>query len=147
MIFCFRRTLRVKWIKTDSRYIYRFRDDIFVVWTHGSVALNLFLNYLNNLDDTGKIKFTMQFADENGLELLDLKLKIIEGKINVDVYSKPGNSFMYVLPSICYPYKNIRNCFETATHLWHHGGITEKKICLFFFSCYYLSEKISLFIY
>ena len=81
------------------------------------MALNLFLNYLNNLDDTGKIKFTMQFADENGLELLDLKLKIIEGKINVDVYSKPGNSFMYVLPSICYPYKNIRKCFETATHL------------------------------
>ena len=87
----------------------RFRDDVFVVWVHGSAALNLFLDYLNNLDDTGKIKFTMQVANENGHDLLDLKLKIVEGKITVDVYSKPTNSLMYVLPSTCYPYKNIRN--------------------------------------
>ena len=49
----------------------------------------------------------MQVADENGLEFLDLKLKIVEGKVNVDVYSKLSNSFTYVLPSTCYPYKNI----------------------------------------
>ena len=61
----------------------RFRDDVFVVWTHGCAALNLFLDYLNNLDNAGKIKFTMQVADENGLQLLDLKVKIVEGKINV----------------------------------------------------------------
>ena len=51
----------------------------------------------------------MQVADENELQFLDLKLKIVEGKVNVDVYSKPTNSFTYVLPSTCYPYKNIRN--------------------------------------
>ena len=35
----------------------RFRDDLFVVWTH----------------DTGRIKFTMQIADDlNRLEFLDL---------------------------------------------------------------------------
>ena len=49
----------------------------------------------------------MQVADETVLEFLDLKLKIVKGKINVDVYSKPTNSFTYVLPSTCYPYKNI----------------------------------------
>ena len=85
----------------------RFRDDFFVVWAHGSAVLNLFLDYLNKIGDTGKIKFTMQVADETGLEFLDLKLKIVKGKINVDVYSKPTNSFTYVLPSTCYPYKNI----------------------------------------
>ena len=51
----------------------------------------------------------MQVADENGIEFLDLKLKIVEGEINADVYSKPTNSFTHVLPSTCYPYKNIRN--------------------------------------
>ena len=51
----------------------------------------------------------MQVADENGLEFLDLELKIVEGKINVDVYSKPINSFTYALPLSCYPHKNIRN--------------------------------------
>ena len=87
----------------------RFRDDLFVVWRHGSVALNLFLDYLNNLDDTGKIEFLMQVANKNGLELLDHKLKIVAGKICGDVHSKPTNSFTYVLQSTYYPYKNIKN--------------------------------------
>ena len=51
----------------------------------------------------------MQSADDNGLEFLDLKLKIQNGKISVDVYSKPTNSFTYVMPSTCYPRKNINN--------------------------------------
>ena len=51
----------------------------------------------------------MHVANKNGPELLDLKLKIIEGKRNVDVYSKPTNGFMYVAPSTCNPYKNIKN--------------------------------------
>ena len=58
----------------------RFRDDVSVVWAHGSAALNLFLDYHSNLDDTAKIKFTMRVADENGLEFLDLKLKLLKAK-------------------------------------------------------------------
>ena len=87
----------------------RFRDDAFSVWTHDVNTLPVFLDYLNNIDSTGKIKFTMQIADDNGLEFLDLKLKIQNGKISVDVYSKPTNSFIYVMPSTCYPRKNINN--------------------------------------
>ena len=45
------------------------------------------------MDTTVKIKFTMEIASENGLEFLDLKLKIVEGKIKVDVHAKPTNSF------------------------------------------------------
>ena len=45
---------------------------------------------------------------ENGLELLDLKLKMNENnKITIDVFSKPTNSFTYVMPSTCYPSNNI----------------------------------------
>ena len=55
------------------------------------------------------IKFTMKTADKNGIKFLDLKFKIVEGKINADVYFKPTNSFTYVLPSTSYPYENIRN--------------------------------------
>ena len=57
----------------------------------------------------GKIQFTMQAAGDDGLEFLDLKLKMVNGKISVDVFSKPTNSFTYVLPSTCYPNRNIRN--------------------------------------
>ena len=32
----------------------RFRDEVFLVWTHGSASFNLFLDYLHNLDDWAK---------------------------------------------------------------------------------------------
>ena len=86
----------------------RFRDDVFIVWTHDTAKLPSFLDYLNNIDGTGKIKFTMQIADDvNGLEFLDLKIICLNGKLSVDVYSKPTNRFTYVMPSTCYPMKNI----------------------------------------
>ena len=49
----------------------------------------------------------MQIADENGLEFLDLKLKM--NKITIDVFSKPTNSFIYAMPSTCYLPNNINN--------------------------------------
>ena len=69
---------------------------------------------MNNTDTTGKIKFTMSVANEPVLEFLDLSLHIGEHNKNcVDVlansFMKPTNSFMYILPSTCYPKKNINN--------------------------------------
>ena len=51
----------------------------------------------------------MQTAGDNGLEFLDLKLKMVNGIISVDVFSKPTNSFTYVLPSTCYHNRNTKN--------------------------------------
>ena len=86
-----------------------FRDDVFSVWTHNINTIPAFLD-LNSIDSTGKIKFAMQIADENGLAFLDLKLKMNENnKITIDVFSKPTNSFTYVMPSTCYPSNNINN--------------------------------------
>ena len=90
----------------------RFRDDVFSVWTHDVDTLPAFLDYLNNIDSTGKIKFTMQIANDSGLEFSDLKLKIQNGKIGVDVYSKSTNSFTYVMPITCYPRKNINITYQ-----------------------------------
>ena len=33
----------------------------------------------------------------------------IYGRISVEIYAKPTNSFTYVLPSTCYPRNNINN--------------------------------------
>ena len=51
----------------------------------------------------------MEIADKNRLEFLDLKLKIVEGKIRVDVYAETTNSFSYTSSNTCYPNKNICN--------------------------------------
>ena len=51
----------------------------------------------------------MQVQDEDGIEFLDLKLKLENSKITVDVFAKPANSFRYVLPTSCYPRKSLNN--------------------------------------
>ena len=72
----------------------RFHDDIFVAWEHETDTLPSFLDYLNSLDEAGKIKFTMKIADQGkGLEFLDLKIECVDGKLSVDVFAKPTNSF------------------------------------------------------
>ena len=95
------------------QYIFKikktFRDDVWTIWTHGSDTLESFLDYHNQIDSTGKIKFTMQVQDEDGIEFLDLKLKLENSKIAVDVFAKPTNSFTYVLPTSCYPRKSLNN--------------------------------------
>ena len=80
----------------------RFWDDVFVVGTYGSASVSLFLKYVNNIYKTGKIQFTMQATGYDGLEFLDLNPKMTNGKISVDAFSKPTNSFTYVLPTTCY---------------------------------------------
>ena len=76
----------------------RFRDDIFCLWNHSLEELQKFFEFMNNVDTTRKIKFTMSVACESVLEFLDM-----------DVFAKLTDSFTYVLPSTCYPKKNINN--------------------------------------
>ena len=59
----------------------RVRDNVFVVWTHDVAIFTDFVNYLNCLDSTGKIKFTMPIADNNGLDII----------ITVTVYFRSRN--------------------------------------------------------
>ena len=55
----------------------RFKDDIFVLWPHVRESLVIFLNYINTLDSTQKMKFTMKVVEPgNYLEFLDLKTKM-----------------------------------------------------------------------
>ena len=50
----------------------RFRYNVLVVWAYDTAKLPSFLDYLNNVDDIGKIKFTMKIADDvNGIEFLE----------------------------------------------------------------------------
>ena len=83
----------------------RFTDDVLVFWKHGTASQFSFLDYLNTMDKTSKIKFTIETAGDTGLEFLDLKLKLNKGEIRVDVYAKFTNSFSYNTPNTCYPKK------------------------------------------
>ena len=87
----------------------RFSDDSFVLTEHGTASLFSFLDYLNTMDKTGKIKFIMEIGGDTDLEFFDLQLKIKEGKTRVDVYAKSTNSFGHTTTNTCYPKNNICN--------------------------------------
>ena len=38
----------------------RFRDDVIALWIHSSEDANHYLDYLNTIDASGKIRFTME---------------------------------------------------------------------------------------
>ena len=54
----------------------RFRDDVFVLWKQSLEELNKFFDFMNSIDTSGKIEFTMSVANESVLEFLDLSLHI-----------------------------------------------------------------------
>ena len=69
----------------------------------------------------------MQIAEENGPEFIDLKLKIVEGKTNIDVYSEPTKSFTNAIPPTCYLHQNIHNVSKNiAFRLWRICDNDEK---------------------
>ena len=53
----------------------RFRDDAVPLWISSDEDANHYLDYLNTIDPSGNIRFTMQTEYENGLEFLDFRLK------------------------------------------------------------------------
>ena len=79
---------------------YRFIDDVFIVWTHGLEALHEFVEYLNSRVET--IKFTMEHS-ETEVSFLDTKVKITDGKIFTDLYSKPTDSHSYLMYDSAHP--------------------------------------------
>ena len=97
----------------------RFRDDIFIVWPHSIDKLDIFFDYMNKVDQTKKNQFILKVATDR-LELLGRKFKLDKEskQISVDVFVKDIDSFTYVLPSTCFPKKNIENIHKgVALHL------------------------------
>ena len=88
----------------------RSRVDIFCPWDYFPEELQTFFEFMNNVDATGKIKFTMFFANESILVFSNVSLHIDEhNKICMNIFAKPTKPFTYVLPSTCYPKKKVNN--------------------------------------
>ena len=60
----------------------RYIDNVFFIWTHGEEKLKSFLEDLNKFEPY--LKFTHEFSKES-LPFLDLKVKLLEGKIKTDL--------------------------------------------------------------
>ena len=69
---------------------------MFLVWPYSREDLDFFLNYMNNMDSTKKIQFTMELAKDIS-EFLDLQLKFekVSKLISVDIFSKATYASVY----------------------------------------------------
>ena len=79
---------------------WRYRDDIFDLWTQGLPKLLEFTDYINDLYPT--IKFELVYS-ESHLNVLDLTLHFCNGFISTDVYAKPTDSHLYLPFSSSHP--------------------------------------------
>ena len=92
----------------------RLRDVVISLWILSGEDANDYLDYLNNIDASDKMGFTMETENENGFEFLDLGFKLKGcNKIKVDVLSKCMNwlhssTFAYS-GKICYHFGNTNN--------------------------------------
>jgi hypothetical protein len=83
----------------------RFIDDILVLWRGTEEGLLQFTTFLNSIHPT--IKFTMT-SSHSQISFLDILLKLRNGFITTDVYSKPTDAHAYLHFSSCHP----RHCVE-----------------------------------
>ena len=82
-------------VATHSPLIWwRYIDDIFLLWTHGEEKLNDLTTYLNNLHPT--IKFTCSLS-YNEIPFLDVKVMLLNGRLETDLYVKPTDKHQYLL--------------------------------------------------
>ena len=71
----------------------RYIVDIFFIWTHGEQELDIFFKHLNSF--TPNLSFTHE-ASKKCIPFLDLEVKLIDGKLETDLYMKPTDRHQYL---------------------------------------------------
>ena len=93
-------------------YWSRFRDDCLDIWSHGEHVLNEFTDILNSISTRlgmkTKLSFTVKYS-ERKLDFLDTTIYLEDDKLEFDVYLKPTDSHLYLLPDSCHPKENTEN--------------------------------------
>ena len=54
----------------------RFRDNVIALWIYSDKDAHHYLDYLNTIDVSGKIRFSTETENKNGLEFVDLRHKL-----------------------------------------------------------------------
>ena len=94
----------------------RFRDDVYIPWTHGQEKLNRFHEWLNTR--IPGINFTLK-SSQHGTEFLDLYIYLENNKLLTKTYSKPCDDHAFLVPSFCHPSHTLRNIpYSTALRIY-----------------------------
>ena len=78
----------------------RFIDDIFMIWTHGTLSLDNFIVHLNKC--LPSINFTHEISPDQ-VPFLDTMANTREGKLITNLYCKPTDAHNYLHYSSAHP--------------------------------------------
>ena len=78
----------------EHHILWRYIDDIFMMWTHSLEDLDAFTTFLDGIHPT--IKFTCNHSFQS-IPFLDVNVSIINGKIITNLYRKPTDKRQYLL--------------------------------------------------
>ncbi|XP_071439457.1 uncharacterized protein [Hetaerina americana] len=77
------------------KYFFRYVDDTFIVWPHGTEALTEFLGHMNSVHPN--IQFTMETEKNKRLPFLDILIeRKRDGSLGHQVYRKPTHTDLYL---------------------------------------------------
>ena len=79
---------------------WRYRDDVFAIWTHGVTYLNEFVRELNNYHTT--LKVTANWSIEE-ITFLDTWVYRENGKVEMALHVKPTKMHQYLHTKNCHP--------------------------------------------
>ena len=94
--------------KTGHRPLvwFRYIDDVFFIWTHGSESLNDFIQFCQSFSKEKKMKSSIKFEtniSEDEVDFLDVKVRLKDGCISTTLYSKPTDAHLYLNMSSNHP--------------------------------------------
>jgi hypothetical protein len=84
----------------------RFIDDILMLWTGTDDELDAFIKHINSYHST--IKFTVE-SSTTSIPFLDIKISLVDGFLQTDLYSKPTDTHSYLHYQSCHPSHVVKN--------------------------------------
>jgi len=100
---------------------FRYVDDTFVIWPHGTDKLERFLNHLNGFHRN--MQFTTQIEGDSHLPFLDINIyRRLDDFLGHKVYRKPAHTNLYMNPRSL---QHTSQSFNVGTH--SQGPLQERK--------------------
>ena len=113
---------------------WRYVDDVWGIWEHGLEKLQEFHNLANSLHP--RIQTELRFSTHQ-ISFLDVDIKLVNGVIQTDIFSKDTDKHMYLHVTSNHP-NSVKNaipyglgirakriCSEAKDYKLRHGEITE----------------------
>ena len=85
---------------------YRYIDDIFFIWTDGEESLHNFIDFIQNYSDNHQMKSSIKFESNisrTEVNFLDMKVRLNNGILETDLYTKPTDAFQHLNSSSYHP--------------------------------------------